>query len=284
MSASAYSFTVLRYVHDSSTDEFLNVGVVLYSPCVPYIRAKIQPEYSRLSTAFDGFHGEYYRSLVRHVESRINRLSDRWSSELRFEDLPSDARLAASLILPRDDSSLQFSEPYGGLADDLDEKLEELYHWYVARNQAPHRREGRPHEEVWRTFKHHLSEQKVLPRLIPVSIHGASFDYEFEHAWKNEKWHPLEAVSMDAVEAHTLQDRATRWVGRATDLQSDERLGKIHLLVGPPQLERLHAPYMKALDLLHKMPVDHEIVLEDGAADFARELHRQMRRYEDEEQ
>jgi hypothetical protein len=283
MSRDAFSYTVLRYIHDVSTGEFLNVGVVVFVPSQRYVRAKMQREYERLSSAFEGFHGEYYRALVRHVESKINALSDRWQRELPFDALPVDAQLAASMILPKDDSSLQFSEPGGGLTDDPNRTLEELFHGFVIRNQ-PHRgRECRDNEEVWKAFKEHFTSENVLSELHPVSIKGASFDYEFDHAWKNKRWHPLEPLSMDAVEDHTLRDRASRWVGRAMDLQVDETLGTLHLLVGPPQLERLKVPYAKALDLLHKMPIDHEIVEEDDAAEFARRFGREVRQHEERE-
>lgn len=283
MNRDVFSYTVLRYIHDVSTGEYLNVGVVMFVPSMPHIRAKMQHEYSRLSATFEGFHGEYYRTLMRHVESRINKLADKWNKELLFEDLPLDAQLAACMVLPKDDSSLQFSESCGGLTSDPDKTLEDLYYRYVIRNQPQHGTPSRDKEEVWKTFQHHLRGENVLPKLHPVSIRGASFDYEFDHAWKNDKWHPLEPISMDAAEDHTLCDRATRWVGRATDLQSDERLGKIHLLVGAPQLDRQKVAYGKALALLGKMPIEHEIIEEDEAADFARAFGAELRRHEETE-
>ena len=35
-----YTFTVLRYVHDITTGEFVNVGVVLHAPKAKFLRAK----------------------------------------------------------------------------------------------------------------------------------------------------------------------------------------------------------------------------------------------------
>jgi hypothetical protein len=35
----AYSFSVLRYVHDPVTQEFVNIGVAVFSPEARYFRA-----------------------------------------------------------------------------------------------------------------------------------------------------------------------------------------------------------------------------------------------------
>jgi hypothetical protein len=179
-------------------------------------------------------------------------------------------------VLKGDDSSLQYSDPGGGLTGDLDKELEYLFDRFVLRNEPHGNRECREHDEVWRTFRQCFEEEKVLAKLKPVRIVGASFEYEFEHAWKNDKWHPLQAVSMDAVDAHTLQDRAVSWVGRAMDLSSDKQLGTLYMLIGPPQVESLKTPYSKAIDLLHRMPIRHEIIKEDEAADFARQFGRMV--------
>lgn len=280
MKREAFSYTILRYVHDALAEEFLNVGVVVFAASFGYARAKFRHEYSRLSRTFEEFNGEYYRKIVRHVENRINELADKWGRELPLHGMPLDARTVATLVLPDDDSALQFSSPGGGLTDNPDAKLEELFQRFVMQNEPRRDREPRTDEEVWKTFRERLTDVDVLPRLQPVKIVGSSFEYEFEHAWRNKKWHALEPLSMDAEKGQTLQDRAWRWVGRATDLQANEDLGKLYLLIGPPQIESLRIPYGKAIDLLHKMPVNHEIVKEDEAPDFARHFGSLVRKHD----
>ena len=55
MSKHPYTYTILRYVHDTSTGEFANVGVVLSSPEAHYANAILRPTYGRLSKMFPGF-------------------------------------------------------------------------------------------------------------------------------------------------------------------------------------------------------------------------------------
>jgi Protein of unknown function (DUF3037) len=47
-----FTYTVLRYVHDIATGEFVNMGVVLYAPEARYVSALCNPRYGRLSKMF----------------------------------------------------------------------------------------------------------------------------------------------------------------------------------------------------------------------------------------
>ena len=47
-----YTYTVLRYVHDFATAEFVNVGVVLHCPKLRYFDAKLRHTHGRFSDLF----------------------------------------------------------------------------------------------------------------------------------------------------------------------------------------------------------------------------------------
>lgn len=52
-----YSFAVLRYIHNIVTGEFINVGVVLYSPKARFLSALCTARYGRVSNLSAEFHG-----------------------------------------------------------------------------------------------------------------------------------------------------------------------------------------------------------------------------------
>jgi hypothetical protein len=66
----AYTFSVLRYVHDPVTAEFVNIGVALYAPAVKYLNAICTSHYRRLSVVFDPIDGDHFREITRFLESR----------------------------------------------------------------------------------------------------------------------------------------------------------------------------------------------------------------------
>ena len=111
-----YTYTVLRYVHDTVTGEFVNVGVAVYAPEVRYASALCRTTYSRLSKTFPGMDGDSFKSLMRFIQSRFEEFGGRLAGELPFQTSPKTALELAESILPRDDSSLQWSPVGSGLA------------------------------------------------------------------------------------------------------------------------------------------------------------------------
>jgi hypothetical protein len=71
-----YSYTVLRYLHDTVTGEFVNVGVALFAPEVGYLSALCRTTYRRVSSAFPGLNGEQFRSVMRHVQAQFELLGE----------------------------------------------------------------------------------------------------------------------------------------------------------------------------------------------------------------
>ena len=62
-------------------------------------------------------------------------------------------------------------------------------------------------------------------------------------------------------------------------LEGSPELGRLYLLLGPPHLEMHRTAYVRAKNLLHRMPIPHELVEEDEAGDFAKQLADYMRQH-----
>lgn len=266
----AYTFTVLRYVHDITTGEFVNVGVALYAPNVKYLGAICTPRYGRLSKVFLDIDGDHFRSLMRFIQARFEEQSDKLrQSVLSFVDTPQRVMEIARSILPPDDSSLQWSEAGGGITDDPSTALEGLYDRMVQRYEEKGKLPSRDDEEVWRHYKRELEVRHVLAHLRPKRIVGGDYDYEFEHARNNNLWHLYEPMSFDLVHAEAIRDKANRWLGRAINLQESPERFKLYLLLGEPRDERLMSAFVKAKNILNKIPVDKDFVAEHEAAEFS---------------
>jgi hypothetical protein len=125
---------------------------------------------------------------------------------------------------------------------------------------------------VWRVFKKELEARHVLSRLQPKRIIARDYDYEFEHAWENQNWHVYEPVSFDLMEADSILDKANRWLGRIMTLRDAPDKFKLHMLLGEPTLEKHHASFVKAENILNKMPGEKEFVREHDAEKFSEAL------------
>jgi hypothetical protein len=270
-----YTFSVLRYVHDGVTNEFVNVGVALYSGDVSYLKAKCTIQYGRITQVFDRIDGDRFKQLVRHIEEEVARVGDRVKQRaLPFAELDTKIESLLRQVLPPDDSGIQFSPAAWGVSADLDRTLHELYERYVERYTGSQEVLSRSDDEVWRVFRDELDRRNV--RLAPKKITAPDYEYQFRAAWKNDVWHVYEPVSFDLVEANSLVDKANRWVGRSASLADSPEPFRLHLLIGAPQDPQLQPAFTRARNILRKMSGNPELVMESEASAFAAELERKI--------
>lgn len=274
-----YTFTVLRYVHDIVSEEFANVGVALFVPELKYLGTATTTTYGRLSKFFGEVEGEQIKKLLRHVQTGVEVLAEEVRAQLPFENYK-DVTTCVARVLPIDDSSLQFSPAGGGLTDDPQATLEELYVRYVERYAVRANRSSRTDDEIWPVFRKPLAERYLLSRLRPKRIASKDYEHEFPHAWRNGLWHTCEAVSFDLVEASDLVEKANRWLGRAFNLYESEEKFKLHLLLGNPSSEKLRSAFIQAKNILNKMPGDPELFDEDNVSQFADFVESELQKHD----
>jgi len=277
-----FTFSVLRYIHDPVSGEFANVGVVLYAPDIRFLDAICTPTYGRISAYFADFDPEHFKRMMKHIERRVWELGQTLD-QLPFETHPKTANDCAARVLPPDDSSLQFSPILGsGMTDNARLKLSELYERYVERYSKKLEKPSRSDDDVMRTFREPLAQRQVLPRLTRKRIVGKDDEYEFPYAWKNGRWNACEPVSFDLIESGSIIDKANRWLGRAVNLKGSDENFKLYLLLGKPSGSKpLMDAFRRAERILEKMPIDHDLVLEEDAPRFAKQVEADLRDHDE---
>jgi hypothetical protein len=277
-----YSFCVLRYTHDGVTNEFVNVGVAMFSADVPYLRAKCTIQYGRITRVFDRIDGDRFKQTVRYIEDEINRLGHTLQQRaMPFAELEMTLEALLRRVLPPDDSAIQFGPAGYGVSDDLEAALSELYERYVERYAGQPETPSRSDDEVWRVFREALERRSVFSSLTPKAIVAPDYEYEFRCGWKNDIWHVYEPVSFDLVEPNSLVDKANRWWGRSASLSESPEQFRLHLLIGAPQNARLDQAFGKARNILRKMVGSPELVMESEADSFAADLEREINVHRD---
>ena len=128
-----YTYTIQRYTHDPSTGGFVNVGVALYAPELPFAGALCRTTYERFSCLFPDFDGGAFRSITRFVDSRFRALHEKLQGEFAFGERPESVMELAHSVLPHDDASFSWSEPAGGITDDPAAALRKIYARMVSR-------------------------------------------------------------------------------------------------------------------------------------------------------
>jgi len=270
-----YEFSVLRYSYDPIIQEFINVGIVVYSRTTQSLQARVNTNYGRASKMFGRIDGARYRITLRHLQNRLDELEHELSQGKLFSPVNS-LEGSLSQILPADDSSLRFDRGGVGIADDINRTCQKLYERYVLANDAGV--DGRTREDVWRTFRKPLERLDIASRLVQKRIAAKDYSYEFQHAWKNGVWNLYEPISFDLLKEADIREKANKWLGRSLCLQESSEQFKLVLLLGRPQHARLRDAFQHAENILNKMPVKKEIVREDEAESFAEELRSELSR------
>lgn len=257
MTKRPYTYTVLRYIHDPVTGEFVNVGLVMHSPRRAsddtFLRGSTRHTIGRMRAMFpDLVRADFTSSMY-----AIDRAAGRLTTALGREGmLPSDgdALSFARQILPSDASSLQWSASGSGISADLNATFDKLFERFVSRydDRAESRRSD---DEVWRPVRTQLEQRGIPVQLEAKTISGGGDKIEFAHAWKNGSWHAYEAVSFDLAGADGIAEKAHRWLGRLTSVAPDaHEVFHTHFIVGKPSDSALESAYQRAVGILRKAP------------------------------
>ena len=155
----AYSYAVLRYIHDVVSEETLNVGVVMHAPASSFLKVRTRKTIGRLKQAFPDLDRADFADAMQAVDRGFSAVAIQ-ANEMPLFDVRTDARAHALKVLPDDDSALQWSQTGIGLTADPTRIFERLYERYVTRYdsaQVKHRSD----EDVWRPVREKLMERGV---------------------------------------------------------------------------------------------------------------------------
>ncbi len=272
----AYSYTILRYVHDVVSGEALNVGVVVHMSASQEVRMRTNKTIGRLRGAFPDLDRRAFVSAMEAVDRSFRTVAGRLTTEFRLDGI-SDARSLALAVLPADDSALQWSSAGAGFTDDPARTFEELYERYVARYAAG-TVNRRTDEEIWRPVRDGLAKRGIDAPFGSKTVAGAHDRIEFGRALKNGRWHAYEPLSMDLADADRIKDKARRWRGHlAAVAEGTSEQVDLHFLLGRPQNAMLNDAYETAKAILQHAPFAKEVVDEDNVDDLVASIEQEYR-------
>ncbi|MGA2216518.1 MAG: DUF3037 domain-containing protein [Terracidiphilus sp.] len=275
-----FYFSLLRYVYDPLTQEFVNIGVVLYSPAQSFLRATFTRRSRRISRMFGRVDGTSFRATTGYIERKVSDASERLARGLLFRDPKDGLQAILNEVVPADDSSIRFVLGGVGVTEDPAQTLEELFGRYVTRYEVLSENARREDNDVWKVFQEPLRSKEVFPYFSPKTITAPDYEYEFERSWKNGIWHLFEPVSFDLADASSISEKASKWVGRANSLSDSSERFKLFLLLGEPTDPSLWDAFQRATNLLaKKIPGEHKLIRERDAEQFAEEVEQEFQNH-----
>lgn len=272
-----FQFSILQYIHDSFTEEFLNVGLAFYSPTSPYFVVRILTKYRRITNTFPDASGEYIKAHLISLQSKFDAVGEHINNtQLSLQPRSESISDVLSSILPIDDSSIRFGTVHGGMTDDLDETFEDLYHRFVEAYLPSEKDDTRDESIIWKLYNRPLKNYNISARLQRAVIQTPKDELDFNHAWKNGNWNALQPLSFDLVHATSIKKKSHEWFTTNYIVSQTKEVGKIYYLLGKPLRESsaLLKAYQAAKDLLGtgEFSKKIEIIEEQDAEEFAAKI------------
>lgn len=269
-----YQYQVIKYVHDHFTGEYVNVGIVLYSPEERYLDCIITSKYRRITSMFSEADGKWILKVLRDFESKLQRLSEQLG-EL-FEHSDQIANITGNLI-PADDTAIRFSEPFSGMDIDFRAALEDLFGSLVEKHVIDNKKDTLLDEDVWREkYKAHFEKYNVVGNLMEHEVRTENDTFFFEKAWKNDIWHCYEPLSFNVKKKGTVKEKVYRWAGKIQGLQSSNESLHVTLLTAFSPNHREMISFVRDYLLKENDKIQIEIVTEDQAEELAKNVAQKM--------
>lgn len=268
----AYSYVLLRYIHDSFREESVNVGVLAYAKNDRAVEFVARRNLAELRHVFPDFSpsriNEYLKSIKRCVQDKQNAIK---SVGLFSEDLPENAKEIAYSILAYDESAMRWSEMGAGVStNDLKTIALELCQSFVAGPQTSQKRTQKTDSAVWRIFSEALETAAApIDDFVARNIDTGTIVEKYDHTYQNGKLHCLKPVSLDLASAENIANKVVSEYGRFKAVEQAKGSDyALYLLVGESDNPDLKNEAQKLLRMFER---DNGVSVfnENQAAEFA---------------
>lgn len=274
-----YQYQVIKYVHDHFTGEYVNVGIIIYSPESKFLACKIAVRYQRVTNMFPEANGKWISQILKNIRQQVNNVSQ----QLNELFAPSDSlEMITGSILPADNGAIQLTEVRIGLDVDMEVALADLFKSLVDKyliNGVD--KESLLDEDVWRTkYKTYFEKYGIDKRLRVHNVKVPKDVISFQKSWKNEIWHCYEPLSFYLKEKDSIRAKVYKWAGQLKGLaQAEEQLHLTLLTSISPRhkdLEPFIDEYLKVTSKNLKV----DIITDDKAESLAKQIHLQMKSHD----
>jgi hypothetical protein len=272
-----YSVVILRYRHDISAGELLNIGVLLHAHTSEKIELRIKHKVGRLTHAFPGMDARSFRTAVNSFERGIQSIKAKSGGLfLRNEN----AATIAEKAMPSSDSSITWSNARFGVSGDLSAAADDLFSKFVTSfdKKSDSKRDD---AAVWKPVRDLLAERKIDSFLHQKTIESSLDCVEFDHAWKNGAWHCYQPVSFDLISPENIRQKAARWAGHMLALKDSDEDFVPYFFVGKPENPALSEAYRDAIEILKLSPTRTEVIEESEVTQFVDRIEDSIRHHLD---
>jgi hypothetical protein len=276
-----FHYQILRFLPDRVNEEFVNLGIVVYDPQKRLLKSRFIEKAGRVSSFFPDVNTRYLSNTLKFLQAEFANLGHKFSDELPLNEAQNLDEITRS-ILPKDDSSLIFSDSKKGRDVSIELACNDLYERVVLRNISDQDElESRSDREVWnKVYKTYFEKHNIIHSLHPHTIKTKNDELQFDRTWRNGKWNCFETVSFNLTKPDSVKNKVYKWVGKLEELSSSKEPISLYLLSVLPDNEDLKKFIGKKLG--NKI-FDHsrvQIITEDEAESLAKKFQKEIESHE----
>ncbi len=264
-----YSYQLLRYRPDGVSEEFLNVGLVMMDDTGSSLRASAIERTGRVKALFPKVQARPFISKLKRIVWAINAEAEKRRGGLGLIPTTSLNELT-STVIPKDDSSLYFSETKRGVDISFDPAFQDLFERLVTANEVSYE-SHLTDRDVWTKY-YQSYFQTHRGRIRKKTIVTSGDELVFEHALQNGTLNVLEPVTFDLRRESNVKDKVYRWMGRLEELDSSDETFKLYLLTKMPSNPKLKRFIFERIENNSSDNFQVKIVEPENAEEFANQL------------
>lgn len=273
-----YQYQILRYVHDQFTGEFVNLGVVVYSPDELFLKALVSQRYGRVTALFPNANGKFISKVVKNFELSVNKIAGELTELFRPSE---NLSIITKSILPSDDSALMLTEVRNAIDIDIEAALNDLFHDLIEKYLNSTNEVSLSDEDVWKKkYKSYFDRYNITNRLTPHEVTTKNDIFSFDKSWKNEIWHCYQPISFDLLNSESIKNKVYRWSGILREMDTINE--KIHITF----LTTLSSNYQKMNNFIKESLnqdsnfVEVDVVMETEAESLAKIIKAQIEEHD----
>lgn len=273
-----YQYSVLRYVNNLSSGEFVNVGLLMWMPYDCKMTYRINHRYRRVSEFFYPFDSSGYQQMIYRIKQRCLQVQKEVNEDNYNLFVKKPTRILEILdrIVTEDSTCFQWSEIGSGGVSNPTVRFEQLVQELIERHEKHVDRERQTETKILQAVTNRI-EAYGLKRHVKedVDIISRNYSYTFSLGWDNHIPQVLEPITFDYVNASDVVEKAITWSGRLTNLANNAEF-ELTGVVAPPANNTWPSEYKRALDILREAPKVRELISEADFDDFIPKIKKDM--------
>ncbi|MDD7985074.1 DUF3037 domain-containing protein [Lentisphaera marina] len=213
------NYAVIRFVPYADAGEFVNVGVVAFSPITGKLYHKLETKkFKRVTGFFPELSAKAYTTWVKSYDDELTQIKKSFTHDGLDYFLNEQQTIFKSLVSPKE-GVFQFSQIATAMCKDAGEKVEGLFKYYVLRGYT----KGKKYieERITQTLKIEFERLKILQNFKQDYTVGND-DYHVKMAFYNPlKNQALKPFDLDKKDKSSIYNHGDAWVTKVKRLKKN---------------------------------------------------------------